>query len=317
MKRVLLIALTLSALASLACEPTPAPVSPTPGTTEAPKADAGMAEAPKADAGMAEAPKADAGMAEAPKADAGAPAADAGSAPAADAGAAPAADAGAANPGGAPADAGAANPADAGAAGNGTPVAADDKLAPGQNDKSFLEGIEGNGPKLLALIETSKGDLECELFEKKTPETIMNFVGLARGLKKFQDPSSGQWVKKPFFDGIAFHRVIPGFMSQVGDPTGTGRYSPGFRFKDEFDPSLRHDKGGILSMANAGPGTNGSQIFITEVPTPHLDNRHTVFGSCTPESVKVIVAINAVPTGPGDKPLEPVLIKSVKFRRGQ
>ncbi len=117
--------------------------------------------------------------------------------------------------------------------------------------------------KYSATLSTDKGDIVLELFANKTPHTVNNFVFLARD---------------GFYDGTIFHRVISGFMAQGGDPTGTGRGSPGYHFADEFDPSLKHDKPGILSMANSGPGTNGSQFFITHVPTPHLNNMHTVFG---------------------------------------
>jgi cyclophilin family peptidyl-prolyl cis-trans isomerase len=117
--------------------------------------------------------------------------------------------------------------------------------------------------KYSATLSTDKGDITLELFADKTPQTVNNFVFLAR---------------EGFYDGTIFHRVISGFMAQGGDPTGTGRGGPGYRFEDEFDPSLKHDKPGIFSMANAGPGTNGSQFFITHVPTPHLNNMHTVFG---------------------------------------
>lgn len=120
--------------------------------------------------------------------------------------------------------------------------------------------------KYLATISTEKGDLQVELFADKTPKTVNNFVFLAR---------------EGFYDGTIFHRVITGFMAQGGDPTGSGRGGPGYRFADEFHPGLKHNKPGILSMANAGPGTNGSQFFITHVPTPHLDNRHAVFGQLT------------------------------------
>lgn len=120
--------------------------------------------------------------------------------------------------------------------------------------------------KYSATIATDKGDMVIELFADKTPKTVNNFVFLAR---------------EGYFDGTIFHRVIPDFMAQGGDPTGSGRGGPGYRFNDEFHPSLKHSKPGILSMANAGPGTNGSQFFITHVPTPHLDNKHSVFGKLT------------------------------------
>ncbi len=129
--------------------------------------------------------------------------------------------------------------------------------------------------KYTATIATDKGDMVLELFADKTPKTVNNFVFLAR---------------EGFYDGITFHRVIPDFMAQGGDPTGTGRGGPGYRFTDEFHPDLKHDKPGILSMANAGPGTNGSQFFITHVPTPHLNNRHSVFGQIT-EGIDVLMAV--------------------------
>jgi cyclophilin family peptidyl-prolyl cis-trans isomerase len=120
--------------------------------------------------------------------------------------------------------------------------------------------------KYSATISTEKGDMEIKLFADKTPKTVNNFVFLAR---------------EGYYDGTIFHRVIPDFMAQGGDPTGTGRGGPGYRFADEFDPTLKHSKPGVLSMANAGPGTNGSQFFITHVPTPHLDGKHSVFGQIT------------------------------------
>ena len=129
--------------------------------------------------------------------------------------------------------------------------------------------------KYTATVSTDKGDMVIELFADKTPKTVNNFVFLSR---------------EGFYDNITFHRVIGDFMAQGGDPTGTGRGGPGYRFEDEFHPELRHDKPGILSMANAGPGTNGSQFFITHVPTPHLDNRHSVFGQVT-EGIDVLMAV--------------------------
>ncbi len=130
--------------------------------------------------------------------------------------------------------------------------------------------------KYAATIATDKGDMVLKLFADKTPKTVNNFVFLAR---------------EGFYDGITFHRVISDFMAQGGDPTGTGRGGPGYRFADEFHPDLKHDKPGILSMANAGPGTNGSQFFITHVPTPHLNNRHSVFGQIT-EGIDVLMAVS-------------------------
>jgi peptidyl-prolyl cis-trans isomerase A (cyclophilin A) len=128
-----------------------------------------------------------------------------------------------------------------------------------------------------ATFTTSLGDIVVRLLPARAPKTVENFLALAEGTKEWSDPRSGQKVKKPLYDGTVFHRVIPDFMIQGGDPTGTGRGGPGYTFADEFHPALKH-KAGILSMANAGPNTNGSQFFITEIPTPWLDKGHTIFG---------------------------------------
>jgi len=128
-----------------------------------------------------------------------------------------------------------------------------------------------------AVFDTTEGSFTVRLFEKEVPKTVANFVGLAEGTKEWRDPSTGEKKTGPYYDGIIFHRVISGFMIQGGDRLGTGTGGPGYNFGDEFHPSLRHSRPGILSMANAGPNTNGSQFFITLGPTPHLDNRHSVF----------------------------------------
>ena len=179
--------------------------------------------------------------------------------------------------------------------------------------EEYTKDIKGKGP-LKAVFETSMGKINCELFPDKAPMTVANFVGLARGLKPFKNPTTGAVEKRPFFDGLIFHRVIPEFMIQGGDPLGSGRGDPGYSFGDEFSPSLRHDKGGILSMANAGPGTNGSQFFITERPTPHLDDHHTIFGNCKEvELVKKIARVEKDPMD-GSRPKTPVVVQKVVIK---
>lgn len=166
-----------------------------------------------------------------------------------------------------------------------------------------------------AIFETTQGRIVIELFEKEAPKTVANFVELAKGEKEWRDPKTGESVKRPFYNGLTFHRVIPNFMIQGGCPLGTGTGGPGYRFEDEFHPSLKHDKPGRLSMANSGPGTNGSQFFITVKDTPWLDNRHSIFGQVV-EGQDVADAISKVAATPGNnKPLEPVIMTSVTVER--
>ena len=142
-----------------------------------------------------------------------------------------------------------------------------------------------------AIFHTTAGDLTCELFPSNAPKTVKNFIGLANGTKEWTNPQSGQKTTRPLYDGTIFHRVIPGFMIQGGDPLGQGTGGPGYQFEDEFDSSLTFDRPGRLAMANSGPNTNGSQFFITEVPTPHLNGRHTIFGQCDDASVELVKKI--------------------------
>jgi peptidyl-prolyl cis-trans isomerase A (cyclophilin A) len=176
------------------------------------------------------------------------------------------------------------------------------------------ESVDKKGA-LYATLKTSMGDIVIHLFDDKAPKTVANFVGLATGTKEWIDPKSQQKVKRPLYNGTIFHRVIPGFMIQGGDPLGNGTGGPGYRFEDEFRPDLRHTKGGILSMANAGPNTNGSQFFITLAPTLHLDNRHSVFGEVV-KGEEVVIAIGNVPRNPNDRPIKDVVLKEVVVTRG-
>jgi peptidyl-prolyl cis-trans isomerase A (cyclophilin A) len=165
-----------------------------------------------------------------------------------------------------------------------------------------------------AHFETTLGRFTAELFEGKVPKTVGVFAGLAEGSKEWKDPRTGEKQKKPYYDGIIFHRVIAGFMIQGGDPLGIGTGGPGFQFEDEFHADLRHDRPGILSMANAGPNTNGSQFFVTLAPTPHLDRRHSVFGAVT-EGLDVVHKIGKVPTDRQDRPQTPVVINKLTIER--
>jgi len=167
---------------------------------------------------------------------------------------------------------------------------------------------------LRARFDTTEGVFTVELFEDKAPKTVENFVGLAEGTREWKDPQSGAAQKRPLYDGVVFHRVIDGFMIQGGDPLGTGTGGPGYRFADEFHAELKHDGAGILSMANAGPNTNGSQFFITLGPTPHLDNRHSVFGRVV-EGLDVVQRIGRTKTDGRDRPVTPVVIRTVTIER--
>ncbi|GAC1359349.1 MAG: peptidylprolyl isomerase [Polyangiales bacterium] len=183
--------------------------------------------------------------------------------------------------------------------------------------------VPGEG-QLYARIKTTQGTMVVELHEDKAPKTVANFVGLAKGTIDWKDPVTGASGQgKPAYDGVKFHRVIPGFMIQCGDLrtrhpfSGDNRWgtgNAGYKFGDEFHADLKHDKGGILSMANSGPGTNGSQWFITEGPTPHLDRKHSVFGRVV-GGAEVIKKIANVPRQPGDRPTEDVAIQTIELFR--
>ncbi|WP_254862321.1 peptidylprolyl isomerase [Halovivax gelatinilyticus] len=166
-----------------------------------------------------------------------------------------------------------------------------------------------------ATLHTSEGDIEVELFEARAPETVANFVGLATGEQAWTDPETGETVEgEPLYDDVVFHRIIEGFMIQGGDPTGTGRGGPGYQFDDEFHDELRHDGPGILSMANSGPNTNGSQFFITLDAQPHLDDRHAVFGEVT-DGMDVVREIGSVETNAQDQPTKDIVLESVTVDR--
>ena len=168
---------------------------------------------------------------------------------------------------------------------------------------SYKEEVNG----LSAIFHTTMGDFEIELYPKECPETVWNFVNLAEGRQETEKEG-------PFYNGLVFHRVIRGFMIQGGDPECSGRGGPGYRFEDEFNAKLRHTSEGILSMANAGPGTNGSQFFITLGPTPHLDNRHTVFGKVV-SGLDVVKKIGDTPVAAGDRPRTDVAITTLEIKR--
>jgi peptidyl-prolyl cis-trans isomerase A (cyclophilin A) len=159
------------------------------------------------------------------------------------------------------------------------------------------------------------GDVAVELYGDRAPRTVENFVGLATGTRAWVDPETGDRVDgEPLYEDVLVHRVIDDFVIQTGDPTGTGRGGPGYQFADEFHEDLRHDGPGVLSMANSGPDTNGSQFFITLAATPHLDDRHSVFGQVT-DGMAVVRAIGAVETDANDRPVDPVVLESIDVDR--
>jgi peptidyl-prolyl cis-trans isomerase A (cyclophilin A) len=161
-----------------------------------------------------------------------------------------------------------------------------------------------------ATLETSMGPIRVRLFPDTAPKTVENFIGLATGTKPWRNPATGAQEQGPLYEGTVFHRVIPNFMIQGGDPLGTGRGGPGYQFEDEVDGPRRFDRPGYLAMANAGPGTNGSQFFITQVPTPWLDGKHTIFGEVV-EGMEVVDAIAKVDTDPSDRPVEELRLERV------
>jgi peptidyl-prolyl cis-trans isomerase A (cyclophilin A) len=164
------------------------------------------------------------------------------------------------------------------------------------------------------LMETSKGTIEIDLYEKEAPVTVANFVDLATGKKEWTDPKTGKKQKSNFYDGLIFHRVIPNFMIQGGDPLGTGTGNPGYQFQDEFAPNLTFNEPGYLAMANSGPGTNGSQFFITVAATPWLNNRHTIFGKVI-KGMDVVMAISSADRDSSDRPKTPIIIKKLTIKK--
>ena len=169
-------------------------------------------------------------------------------------------------------------------------------------------------PGTYAEFVTSEGSFTVRLFDQEAPNTVENFVGLAEGTKEWMDPRTNQKVKKPYYDGVVFHRVIDGFMIQGGDPLGQGIGGPGYTFADEFHPKARHDKAGVLSVANRGPNTNGGQFFITLAPTPHLDDRHSVFGEVV-DGMDVIKKIGGTKISERDRPVTDIVIQTIKIER--
>jgi peptidyl-prolyl cis-trans isomerase A (cyclophilin A) len=192
-----------------------------------------------------------------------------------------------------------------------------DRVPPGPPDPPLRKA-----PLLVAqqtaTLHTNHGDIVVNLFADQAPKTVANFMGLASGSQEYRDPQTGATSSEPFYDGVVFHRVIEGFMIQGGDRLGTGTGGPGYTFADEFHPDLSFNRPYLLAMANAGPGTNGSQFFITVTNTPHLNRRHTIFGEVADAQSRAVVdEIATVRTGRGDRPVEPVVIESVTLGSGE
>lgn len=180
---------------------------------------------------------------------------------------------------------------------------------------TILLGALNEAQASTAIIKTTAGDITVKLYDDKTPVTVENFIGLATGKREWTDPVTKKPVKgKPLYNGTIFHRVMKGFMIQGGDPLGTGMGNPGYQFKDEFVPTLKFNRPGLLAMANAGPGTNGSQFFITVDKPTWLDGKHTIFGEVT-NGMKVVDKIISAPTGPNDRPEKPVKITSIVIKK--
>ncbi len=169
----------------------------------------------------------------------------------------------------------------------------------------------------VAIFDTTAGTMRCTLFPKQAPKTVDNFIGLAEGTKQWKDPLHGTPMTRPLYNGTIFHRVIPNFMVQGGDPLGTGEGGPGYSFEDEISPTLKFDRPGRLAMANSGPNTNGSQFFITEVPTPWLNGHHTIFGQCDDATVALVKKMARLARDPSnDRPFDPPKINKITIEKG-
>jgi peptidyl-prolyl cis-trans isomerase A (cyclophilin A) len=199
-----------------------------------------------------------------------------------------------------------------------TPPAAPPQQAAPPAAEPLPDAPASNAPVVLlptgptAVLDTSMGRITCKFFDKEAPETVANFIGLANGTIVWTDPTTHKKMRnKPLYNGTVFHRVIPEFMIQGGDPTATGTGDPGYAFKDEFNPDLKFDVPGRLAMANSGPDTNGSQFFITEVPVEYLNGKHTIFGQCDGPSIEVVKSIARVQRDSNDKPITDVVLNKV------